>query len=126
MRSRSQDSSEGLRNKWSHLPKDLQFYLAYFCDNLTYNHYALKHDSGDFLRTHLLDAALRNDPLLYAVVGFSAFQYTLTNPRGQIQDFLQYYNKAVSLLLNRLKKGVRHNVGILLTMLQLATIEVST
>lgn len=117
--------SEGLRNDWSHLPQDLQFYLTYFCDNLTYNHYALKHDSGDFLRTYFLDAALRNDALLFAVVGFSAFQYTLTNPRGLIQDFLQYYNKAVSLLLRLLKKGERHNLGILLTMLQLATIEVS-
>lgn len=115
----------GLRNDWSHLPQDLQFYLAYFCENITYNHYAMKHDSEDFLRTYFLDAALRNDALLYAVVGFSAFQYTLTNPKGEMQHFLQYYNKAVSLLLRSLTRGQRHTVGILLTMLQLATIEVS-
>lgn len=115
----------GLMNDWSHLPPDLQFYLSYFCENVTYNHYAMKHDSEDFLRTDFLDAALRNEALLYAVVGFSSFQHTLTNPRGKMQDFLQYYNKAVSLLLRLLTRGERHNIGILLTMLQLATIEVS-
>jgi hypothetical protein len=115
----------GLINDWSHLPQDLQFYLSYFSENLTVNHFAIKHDSEDFLRTDFLDAALRNDALLHAVVGFSAFQHTLTNPQGRIQDFLQYYNKAVSLLLKTLTRGGRHNIGILLTMLQLATIEVS-
>jgi Fungal specific transcription factor domain len=116
---------EVLRNDWSHLPQDLQFYLNFFCENITCDHYAMKHDSGDFLRTYFLDTALRHEALLYAVVGFSAFQYTLTNPRGRMQDFLQYYNKAVSLLLKSLTRGERHNLGILLTMLQLATIEVS-
>jgi hypothetical protein len=115
----------GLMNDWSHLPPDLQFYLSYFCENVTYNHYTMKHDSEDFLRMDFLDAALRNDALLYAVVGFSAFQHTLTKPRGRMQDFLQYYNKAVSLLLRLLTRGERHSIGILLTMLQLATIEVS-
>jgi Fungal specific transcription factor domain len=112
-------------NDWSHLPSDLQFYLGYFCENVTHNHYAMKHDSEDFLRTDFLDAALRNKALLHAVVGFSAFQHTLTNPRGRMQDFLQYYNKAVSFLLGLLTGGKRHNLGILLTILQLATIEVS-
>jgi hypothetical protein len=71
-----------------------------------------------------LDAALRNEALLNAVVGFSAFQRTLHNPDGKINDFLQYYNKAVSLLLLSLKKGERHSNAMILTILQLATIEV--
>lgn len=112
-------------NDWSHLPQDLQFFLTYFYQTLTYHHYSIKHDNCDFLRTHFLDAALKNDALLHAVVGFSAFQYTLHHPGGQINDFLQYYNKAVSLLLKSLKKGGQHDVGILLAILQLATIEVS-
>lgn len=117
---------EGLRNDWGHLPQDLQFYLHYFSENVTCNHYAMKHDSGDFLRTHFLDAMLQNNALLYAVVGFSAFQFTLGNPAGRMQDFLQYYNKSVSLLLQSLKRGERHDLGILLAMLQLATIEVGS
>lgn len=119
----SEDSGE-LLNDWSHLPNDLQYYLRYFYDNITHHHYFLKHDSGDFLRTLFLDAALRNDALLHAVVGFSAFQMTLHNPEGRIQDFLQYYNKAVSLLLISLKRGDKHSISTLLAILQLATIEV--
>lgn len=82
-------NSDKLRSDWSHLPLDLQFYLTYFCENITHLHYSLKFDSGDFLRTTFLDAALRNEALLYAVVGFSAFQRTLHTSQGKIQDFLQ-------------------------------------
>jgi len=116
--------SDNLRSDWSHLPPDLQFYLEYFYQNLTHLHYSLKFDSGNFLTTRFLDAALRNDALLHAVVGFSAFQRTLHNPDGKINDFLQYYNKAVSLLLNSLRKGERHSNAMILAILQLATIEV--
>ncbi|PVH85998.1 hypothetical protein DL98DRAFT_408223 [Cadophora sp. DSE1049] len=112
-----------LRTDWSHLPLDLQFYLTYFYENITHLHYSLKFDSGNFLRTTFLDAALRNESLLFAVVGFSAFQRTLHTSRGKMQDFLHYYNKAVSLLLNSLKRGERHTNGTILAILQLATIE---
>lgn len=119
----SSASGSNLRSNWSHLPSDLQFYLTYFYENLTHCHYSLKLDSGNFLRTRFLDAALRNDALLHAVVGFSAFQRTLHNPTGKIQDFLQYYNKSVSLLLSSLRKGEKRDIGTLLAILQLATIE---
>lgn len=117
------DSNE-LLSDWSHLPSDLQYYLTYFCENITHHHYFLKHDSGDFLHTLFLDSALRNEALLYAVVGFSAFQRTLHSPDGQMQEFLQYYNKAVSFLLRSLKRGEKLSIGTLLVILQLATIEV--
>lgn len=122
----SPSDSDTLRTDWSHLPPDLQFYLTYFYENVTHLHYSLKADPGDFLKTLFIDAALRNDALLHAVVGFAAFQRTLHNPDGKIQDFLQYYNKAVSLLLNSLKKGEKHSTGTLLAILQLATIEVGS
>ncbi|TVY49462.1 hypothetical protein LOCC1_G000576 [Lachnellula occidentalis] len=111
------------KSDWQYLPADIQFYLTYFCENITHLHYALKYDSEDFIRTRFLDVALENEALLYAIVGFSAFQRTLHNPQGKIQDFLQYYNKAVSLLLKSLKRGERHSNGTLLAILQLATIE---
>lgn len=110
---------------WSHLPADIQYYLHYFYDNVTFLHYSLKSGYPNFHRTTFLEVALRNEACLYAVVGFSSFQRTLHNPEGKIQDFLQYYNKAVSLLLRSLKRGDKHNVGTLLAILQLATIEVS-
>ncbi|KAJ5052061.1 uncharacterized protein L3040_001821 [Drepanopeziza brunnea f. sp. 'multigermtubi'] len=116
-------SPETPRSDWSHLPLDLQLYLAYFYENITHLHYSLKTDLRDFLQTTFLEAAFRNESLLYAVVGFSAFQRTLHTPDGKIQDFLQYYNKAVSLLLNSLQRGEKHTHGTILAILQLATIE---
>lgn len=115
---------DGLRSDWSHLPSDLQFYLSYFYNNMTSLHYNLKTDPNNFFKTSFLDAALRNNALLHAVVGFAAYQYMLEKQVGRIQDFLQYYNKAVSILLRSLKDGECHNVGTILTILQLATIEV--
>lgn len=50
----------------------------------------------------------------------------LKNPNGRIKDFLHYYNRSVSLLLAFLKSKERHNIATLLTILQLATIEVSS
>jgi hypothetical protein len=120
-----EDSDPGeLRNDWSHLPPDLQFYLTYFYENVTHLHYAIKFDSENFLRTTFLDAALRNDALLHGIVGFAAFQRTLHNPVGKINDFLQYYNKAVSLLLSQLQRREKRDIGMLLAILQLAAIEV--
>ncbi|ESZ95495.1 hypothetical protein SBOR_4149 [Sclerotinia borealis F-4128] len=118
------DSESGnLRVDWSHLPADLQFYLTYFSRNITFMHYSLRSYHKDFIHTLLMDAALRNEPLLYAIVGFSAFQFAVEKKQGKIQDFLQYYNKAVSLLLRSLKKGDKHTTETLLAILQLATIE---
>ncbi|KAI9779235.1 MAG: hypothetical protein M1839_007487 [Geoglossum umbratile] len=108
---------------WSHLDNELQFYLNYHRNNLTLHHYFMMHDAQDFLRTTFLDMAVKNEPLLYAVVGFSAFHYTIALPNGRIQDFLTYYNKSVSLLRRSLQKSQSHTPSTLLTILQLASIE---
>lgn len=113
-----------VRSDWSFLPQEVQFYLNYFYENITYCHYSMVEDSDDFFRTILLNVAVRNEALLYAIVGFSAYHHTLKNPNGQIKEFLQYYNRSVTLLLGFLKKKEKHNIGTLLTILQLATIEV--
>ena len=109
---------------WSQLPPDLQYYLEYHKTHLTYHHWFFKHDANHFLHTILVDLALHYDPLLYAVVGFAAFQLTLTRPNGKIQDFLGYYNKSVSLLRKSLYNNERHTDATMLTILQLATFEV--
>jgi len=131
--SKSMDASRSRRPKnspgsqpfnWSHLSQDLQFYLSYYYENLTFLHYSLKCDSGNFMKTTFIETALQSDPLLYALVGFSAFQYTIHNPHGKMRDFLQYYDKAVTLLLKSLKKGDQRTNATILAILQLATIEV--
>ena len=109
---------------WSHLSQDLQFYLDYHTTRLNYLHYFFKHDANYFLHNILIEHALQYDPLLYAVVGFAAFQLTVTRPDGKIQDFLGYYNKSVSLLRKSLVENQKHTDATMLTILQLATFEV--
>ncbi|KAB5576563.1 hypothetical protein GE09DRAFT_626276 [Coniochaeta sp. 2T2.1] len=108
---------------WSALPQEIQFYLHYFSENITHYHYCLVTDSEDFFKLILPSIALRHEALLYAIVGFAAYHHTLRIPNGQIKEFLQYYNKSVTLLLGFLKKKEKHDIGTLLTILQLAAIE---
>lgn len=70
--------------------------------------------------------ALQNESLLYAVVGFAAFKRMLNDPNGKIEDFLQYYTHSLTLLLGLLKKQgeAKYDIATLLTILQLATLEV--
>lgn len=109
---------------WSDLSQDLRFYLEYHTTRLNYHHYFFKHDANHFLHNILVEHALQYDPLLYAVVGFAAFQLTVTRPDGKIKDFLGYYNKSVSLLRKSLVENQKHTDATMLTILQLATFEV--
>lgn len=108
-----------------HLPQDFRSYLRYYRDNMTNYHYGLAVDEDDFFHSELPSVAIQCEPLLNALVGFAAYHVTLQNPNGQLQDFLQYYNKSVTQLLSLLKRKETHSVHVLLTILQLATIEVS-
>lgn len=114
--------SEG-RPDCTHLPDDIQYYLRWHYDNITFYHYGINHDTDDFYRMILPRAAMQNESLLNAVVGFTAYHATLQNPDGKLQDFLKYYNKSVTLLLTSLKRKEKASVYTLLTILQLATIE---
>lgn len=64
------------------------------------------------------------EPLMYAVVAFAAYHNALSREDGKVKDFLDAYNKSVSLLRQSLAKTDRHSLSTLLTILQLATIEV--
>ena len=111
-------------SSWSHLPMDLQYYLDYHQKYITHHHYFFKHGAEGFLRTILFEQALLYDPLLYAVVGFSAFHLAVKRQSGRIQDFLGYYDKSVSLLRKSLAGGQTYTDATFLTTLQLATFEV--
>lgn len=104
----------------------MQRYLDYFYHNITHHHYCFTSDGENFTRNTLPQLALGSESLLNAVVGFSAYLYTLEhNPDGDIDEFLPYYNKSVILLINFLKKKEKPTIHTLFTILQLATIEVS-
>jgi len=105
----------------------VKVYLKYHRDRLSHHHYMFKYDGGDFLKTTFLEIAINDDSeaLLYAVVAFAAYHHCVS-PEGRstrISTFLGYYNKSITLLQQSLTKK-RHNITTLLTILQLATIEV--
>ncbi|KAL6881072.1 hypothetical protein J3F83DRAFT_30955 [Trichoderma novae-zelandiae] len=106
----------------SKLPRDFDGYFQYFRDNMTHYHYGLAVDEDDFFNSELPKVALQSDPLRNALVGFAAYHVALRNPNGELKDFLQYYNTGVSQLLKALRVK-ECSVHVLLTILQLATIE---
>lgn len=122
-----QDQTLGTKSKpdWSHLAPDLRFYLDYYCEHITHWKYGVHKDPDDVFHTTFISFALQSEPLLYALVSFAAFKRMLNNPEGKIHDFLQYYTPSVTLLLGLLQNHeTKHDVPTLLTILQLATMEV--
>lgn len=108
----------------SRLPVDHRDYLLYHRNHLTSNHYFFKNEANHFLHDILLKHALSYEPLLFAVIGFAAFQSSLNNNESKVQDFLGYYNRSVILLRKSLASGQKHTDATMLTILQLATFEV--
>ena len=108
----------------SHLSDDLQYFLEYYENNITSDHYFFKPNAENFLHILLIEQAMQYEPLLYAITGFAAYHMTVRRPAGRVQDFLGYYDRAVSSLRKSLAGGQPHTTGTLLTILQLATFEV--
>ena len=113
-------------NRWSTLSKDVKMYLRYHKDSLSHHHYGFKYDAGDFLKTTFLEIAMNDGSgaLLYAIVAFAAYHHTIARDDARISNFLSYYNKSIMLLQQSLKSK-KPGVTTLLTILQLATIEVT-
>lgn len=106
------------------LPDDIQFFMNYARENITFWHWNYTVDGSDFLHSSVLETALDYEPLLYAVICFSAFHHTLQQPNGKIQDFLKYHTMSVIALRKSLKAREPPTHATVLTILQLATIEV--
>ena len=110
------------RSRWADQRKDIQKYLDYHRNHMSNYHYIVKYDARDFFHNELIDQALTYEPLLYAVVAFSAYYYTLGEQKGKLSNFLSYYSRSLQLLGKSLKMGER-KPATLLTILQLATFE---
>jgi hypothetical protein len=110
---------------WSKLDREDKTYLVYHREQLSHHHYAFKYDAGDFLKTTFLEIAMndQSQALLYAIIAFSAYHHSIEKVDPNISIFLQYYNKSIVLLQQSLKSK-KPGIATLLTILQLATIEV--
>ena len=104
------------------LPEDIRYYLQYASTKMSHHHWGVRIDHQHFFRRTMIELALRYDPLLYALVGFAAYHCTIEKPDGKLGDFLGYYQKSVTLLRQTFRN--KPTIATILTILQLATIEV--
>lgn len=103
---------------------DIRFYLNFYQEFISHNHFFLRQSSSRFIHHSIIELALGYEPLLYALVGFSAYHHTLQIPGGKLHTFLRYYNKALVLLRKSLGSGEEHTEATLCTVLMLTTFEV--
>ncbi|GFF40670.1 uncharacterized transcriptional regulatory protein C15D4.02 [Aspergillus udagawae] len=108
---------------FSHLPEDLRSYLTFHQEYMTYRHYFMKPSSDLFVHHSIIKFALQYEPLLYAIVGFSAYHHCVHSGTGKLYTFLQYYDKALKLLRKSLASGEPHSEATLITVLALTTFE---
>ncbi|KAJ5666272.1 uncharacterized protein N7477_008720 [Penicillium maclennaniae] len=107
----------------SRLSDDMRFYLNFHQDFISHEHFFLRSGSDHFVHHSIVELALGYEPLLYALVGFSAYHHTLQVPGGKLYTFLKYYNKALVLLRKSLGSGEEHTEATLCTVLMLTTFE---
>jgi hypothetical protein len=105
------------------MTRDLSFYLNYFCNHMSIHHYSLKRDTHNFLKDDFMSWVMKFEPLKYAVAGYAAYFYTLSQPDGRMSSFLQFYNESVSRLRVSIEKNKKQGLATFLTILQLASIE---
>lgn len=119
----SQSTLDLLNN--SRLSDDLRFYLDFYQQYISHEHFFLRSNSARFIHHSIIELALGYDPLLYALVGFAAYHHTLQSG-GKLYTFLKYYNKALVLLRKSLETSEEHSEATLCTVLVLTTFEVRT
>ncbi|KAJ5542365.1 hypothetical protein N7535_004785, partial [Penicillium sp. DV-2018c] len=105
------------------IPEDLRFYLNFHQEFMKPPHFFLRQSCYFFVHYSLIELALQYEPLLYALVGFSAYHHSLHSPGAKLYTFLKYYNKALVLLRKSLGSGEEHTEATLCTVLVLTTFE---
>lgn len=110
---------------WSGIDPEMQMYLQFQRDGMTHYHYSFKVDSQDFVHQELISLAVQFKPLLYAVVAFAAYHHTIRLPddEADFNSFWKYYCDSITKLRKFLESNKDRDDLVLLTILQLATIE---
>lgn len=106
------------------LSDDMRFYLNFHQEFITTSHFFLRQNCSYFIHCSLIELALQYEPLLYAMVGFSAYHHSLHSPGGKLYTFLKFYNQALTLLRKSLSSKEEHTEATLCTVLVLTTFEV--
>ena len=107
------------------LSSEQQFYFDYQRQSIGSDHYFLEYNTTEFVRSVMASAALTFKPLFHAVVSFAAFHYSVHHATGNLFDSLESYMQSVSLLCTVLQSNQLHMNAMILTILQLSTLNVS-
>ncbi|EPS44900.1 hypothetical protein H072_1109 [Dactylellina haptotyla CBS 200.50] len=112
---------------------DVDFWLRYHEQNITFRQYLLKSDTSGFFTRTLLSYAAQNDALLYSVIAFSAYHFFVNentteghrdgDKSSSAELFFEYHNRAIVALRESFQENLPPDVFTLLTILQLATLE---
>lgn len=106
------------------LPLNLRYFLGYHLTEISHRHYFLMGNGRDrFVHHDLIVRAFQFEPLLHAIVAFSAYLWSVKQPRGNLYTIFQSYQNSVSTLRAAISRGEMHE-ALLLTSLQLCTFEV--
>jgi len=125
----SRDDSQATRLRslskgMADLPEDLKSLLQYARENISHWHYSMIVDKANFVEQSIFQNALIYEPLLYALCCFAAYHKAIRDPNGEVKDFLKYHSKSIRSLQDSIQNLKKHNYLTLITILQLATIEV--
>ncbi len=107
------------------LSSEQQFYFDYLRQSIGSDHYFLEYNTTEFVRSVMASAALTFKPLFHAVVSFAAFHYSVHHATGNLFDSLESYMQSVSLLCTVLQSNQPYTDAMILTILQLGTLDVS-
>ncbi len=107
------------------LSSEQQFYFDYQRQSIGSDHYFLEYNTTEFVRSVMASAALTFKPLFHAVVSFAAFHYSVHHATGNLFDSLESYMQSVSLLCTVLQSNQPYTDAMILTILQLGTLDVS-
>ena len=108
----------------SSLSPKQRFYFGYLQESIRRDHYLLNDDATELIHAILVNAALTFEPLFYAVISFAAFYHAVRYAGNNRLEFLDFYCQSVSLLRKSLRSGEPRTDATILTILQLATLEV--
>lgn len=112
--------------KASTLPDDLHFFLSYYLKNLSHRNFFQRYHTQAFFHGLLIRHALDYQPLLYAVVAFSAYFYCCSQSNEHPSVFLAYYQESLSQLRSSLTSvnAPQPHDSMLLTILMFSSLEV--
>ena len=109
----------------SNLSPNQRIYLDFLRRSVGRDRYFLNFDAAELILSTLDSATLFYGPLLHAAVGFAAYLHAVDHANGDLSEVMEHYAQSVCLLRETLGSGPLREDAAILTILQLAILDVS-